>query len=94
MNHVRLTTAQALIRFLDRQFVEFDGIETKFVKGVFTIFGHGNVLGIGQALEQDAGRCMERSAAGCCHQCDDDRVTRRDRSACGTSGMILLKNAC
>jgi 3D-(3,5/4)-trihydroxycyclohexane-1,2-dione acylhydrolase (decyclizing) len=55
MGHIRLTTAQALVRFLDNQYVEFDGEQTKFVKGVFTIFGHGNVLGIGQALEQDAG---------------------------------------
>ena len=55
MNTVRLTTAQALVRFLDRQYVSVDGAESKFVAGVFTIFGHGNVLGIGQALEQDAG---------------------------------------
>ena len=55
MGHIRLTMAQALVRFLDNQYVEFDGVETKFVKGVFTIFGHGNVLGIGQALEQNPG---------------------------------------
>jgi len=52
---VRLTTAQALIRFLDNQYVEFDGEVTKFVKGVFALFGHGNVLGIGQALEENPG---------------------------------------
>lgn len=52
---VRLTTAQALVRFLNNQYVEFDGREQRFVKGVFTIFGHGNVLGLGQALEEDAG---------------------------------------
>jgi len=50
-----LTTAQALVKFLDMQYIEFDGVEQKFVKGVFTLFGHGNVLGIGQALEQDRG---------------------------------------
>lgn len=55
MGHIRLTMAQALVRFLDNQYVEFDGEQTKFVKGVFTIFGHGNVLGIGQALEQSPG---------------------------------------
>lgn len=55
MGTVRLTTAQALIRFLNSQYVEVDGKEDRFVEGVFTIFGHGNVLGIGQALEQDAG---------------------------------------
>ncbi|MEE3662850.1 3D-(3,5/4)-trihydroxycyclohexane-1,2-dione acylhydrolase (decyclizing) [Brenneria sp. g21c3] len=56
MNKIRLTTAQALVRFLDNQYVEVDGVETKFIKGIFAIFGHGNVLGIGQALEQDSGQ--------------------------------------
>lgn len=55
MKTVRLTTAQALIRFLDQQYIEFDGKVEKFIKGIFTIFGHGNVLGLGQALEEDAG---------------------------------------
>ncbi|PKM52018.1 MAG: 3D-(3,5/4)-trihydroxycyclohexane-1,2-dione acylhydrolase (decyclizing) [Firmicutes bacterium HGW-Firmicutes-7] len=55
METVRLTMAQALVKFLDQQYVEFDGVEQKFVKGVLTIFGHGNVLGMGQALEEDAG---------------------------------------
>lgn len=55
METIRLTMAQALVRFLDNQYVVFDGVEQKFVKGVFTIFGHGNVLGLGQALEQDSG---------------------------------------
>jgi len=47
---VRLTMAQALLRFLDAQFVELDGVETKFVQGVAGIFGHGNVVGLGEAL--------------------------------------------
>ncbi|KYD17183.1 hypothetical protein B4168_1583 [Anoxybacillus flavithermus] len=55
MKTVRLTTAQALIKFLNQQYVEFDGKEQKFIKGIFTIFGHGNVLGLGQALEEDPG---------------------------------------
>ncbi|OQP06159.1 3D-(3,5/4)-trihydroxycyclohexane-1,2-dione acylhydrolase (decyclizing) [Geobacillus sp. 46C-IIa] len=55
MNTIRLTTAQALIKFLNQQYVEFDGHVQKFVKGIFTIFGHGNVLGLGQALEEDPG---------------------------------------
>lgn len=55
MKTIRLTTAQALVKFLDNQYIEFDGVEQKFVKGIFTIFGHGNVLGLGQALEQDSG---------------------------------------
>ncbi|KYC88723.1 3D-(3,5/4)-trihydroxycyclohexane-1,2-dione acylhydrolase (decyclizing) [Bacillus amyloliquefaciens] len=52
---IRLTTGQALIQFLNRQYIHVDGKEEPFVEGIFTIFGHGNVLGIGQALEQDAG---------------------------------------
>lgn len=43
--------AQALLRFLDQQFIELDGMEYKFVHGVMGIFGHGNVTGIGEALE-------------------------------------------
>jgi 3D-(3,5/4)-trihydroxycyclohexane-1,2-dione acylhydrolase (decyclizing) len=50
MKRERLTTAQALIRFLNAQYVERDGIEHKFFGGCFGILGHGNVGGIGAAL--------------------------------------------
>src|ERR1700747_92563 len=49
----RLTAAQALLAFLKSQFVERDGPQIPFFAGCFGIFGHGNVAGIGQALEQD-----------------------------------------
>ena len=52
MNVKKLTMAQAIIEFLNKQYIEVDGTETKFVKGVMGIFGHGNVVGLGQALEQ------------------------------------------
>lgn len=52
---MRQTTAQALVRFLNQQYVNADGKEHKLFKGIFTIFGHGNVLGIGQALEENPG---------------------------------------
>ncbi|OHW39671.1 3D-(3,5/4)-trihydroxycyclohexane-1,2-dione acylhydrolase (decyclizing) [Pseudomonas sp. 06C 126] len=55
MTTTRLTMAQALVKFLDNQYIEVDGVQSKFAAGVFTIFGHGNVLGLGQALEQDSG---------------------------------------
>lgn len=55
MSATRMTTAQALVKFLDRQYVEFDGKKTKFVEGVFAVFGHGCVVGIGQALDEDPG---------------------------------------
>ena len=52
MKTVRLTMAQALLRFLDAQYTDFDGVETKFVRGVCGIFGHGNVVGLGEALAE------------------------------------------
>ncbi|PTM57909.1 3D-(3,5/4)-trihydroxycyclohexane-1,2-dione acylhydrolase (decyclizing) [Desmospora activa] len=55
METIRLTTAQALVRFLKQQFIELDGKQERLIKGIFTIFGHGNVLGLGQALEEEAG---------------------------------------
>jgi 3D-(3,5/4)-trihydroxycyclohexane-1,2-dione acylhydrolase (decyclizing) len=55
MSTVRLTMAQALIRFLASQYVERDGVERRFFAGCFGIFGHGNVAGVGQALQQYAG---------------------------------------
>ncbi|HEV2580100.1 MAG TPA: 3D-(3,5/4)-trihydroxycyclohexane-1,2-dione acylhydrolase (decyclizing) [Ktedonobacteraceae bacterium] len=48
----RLTMAQALIAFLKNQFVERDSVEQAFFAGCFGIFGHGNLAGIGQALQQ------------------------------------------
>ena len=51
-NTRKLTTAQAVIQFLKHQYVERDGVERPFFAGVFGIFGHGNVAGIGQALLQ------------------------------------------
>ncbi len=50
METVRLTTGQALVRFLDEQYIEVDGEEIKYVAGVFGIFGHGVVVGLGEAL--------------------------------------------
>lgn len=55
MRKIRLTTAQALIKFLNQQYLHVDGEEFPFVEGIFNVFGHGNVTGIGFALEQDPG---------------------------------------
>ena len=49
----RLTTAQAVVAFLRQQHVERDGDRGRFIAGVFGIFGHGNVAGLGEALEAD-----------------------------------------
>lgn len=51
-----MTMGQALVRFLDNQYVSFDGVETKFVEGIFTVFGHGIVCGLGQALDENPGQ--------------------------------------
>lgn len=53
METIRLTVAQAAVKFLKNQFVERDGVENRFFAGCFGIFGHGNVAGIGQALQQN-----------------------------------------
>ncbi len=53
MNTKRLTMAQAIIAFLKNQYAERDGKEQLFFAGCFGIFGHGNVAGIGQALQQN-----------------------------------------
>lgn len=55
MKTTHMTVAQALVKFLDNQYVLRDGVETKFVEGVFTIFGHGIVVGLGQALDENPG---------------------------------------
>ena len=52
MKTLRLTMSQALVKFLDRQYLEVDGEEMKFVEGVFGIFGHGCVVGLGEALQE------------------------------------------
>ncbi len=52
MKTVRLTTAQALVRFIAAQRVERDGVEHRFFEGCFGIFGHGNLTGMGQALAE------------------------------------------
>ena len=49
---IRLTMAQAVIAFLKEQWSERDGVERPFFAACFGIFGHGNVAGIGQALQQ------------------------------------------
>ena len=56
METVKLTMAQALVRFLENQYVAYDDVEQPFVKGVFMLPGHGNVVGLGQALLQEAHR--------------------------------------
>lgn len=48
-----MTVGQAIVKFLDNQYISLDGKEEKFVEGIFTIFGHGIVCGLGQALDEN-----------------------------------------
>ncbi|MCD7868957.1 MAG: 3D-(3,5/4)-trihydroxycyclohexane-1,2-dione acylhydrolase (decyclizing) [Clostridiales bacterium] len=67
---VRLTVAQAIVKFLDQQYVSMDGEETKFVEGFFTIFGHGIAVGLGEALDSNPGSLkvfQGRNEQGMCH---------------------------
>ncbi|UFQ15743.1 MULTISPECIES: 3D-(3,5/4)-trihydroxycyclohexane-1,2-dione acylhydrolase (decyclizing) [Streptomyces] len=76
---IRLTTAQALVRFLSRQYTERDGVRQRLIGATWGIFGHGNVAGIGQALVEYAddmpfhqGRneqAMVHAAVGYARQC-------------------------
>jgi 3D-(3,5/4)-trihydroxycyclohexane-1,2-dione acylhydrolase (decyclizing) len=52
LSTIRLTVGQAIVRFMAAQYVERDGAENRFIAGVWGIFGHGNVAGLGQALEE------------------------------------------
>ncbi|MDC7290935.1 3D-(3,5/4)-trihydroxycyclohexane-1,2-dione acylhydrolase (decyclizing) [Blautia schinkii] len=66
----RMTVAQAIVKFLDNQYVSFDGKETKFVEGFFTIFGHGIAVGLGEALDTNPGQLrvlQGRNEQGMCH---------------------------
>lgn len=56
MKTIRLTMAQALVRFLENQYIAYDDAEHPFVEGVIMLPGHGNVVGLGQALRQETHR--------------------------------------
>ncbi|MBN4077303.1 3D-(3,5/4)-trihydroxycyclohexane-1,2-dione acylhydrolase (decyclizing) [Sulfobacillus acidophilus] len=51
MQTINLTVSQAIIKFIENQFVEIDGKHELFIQGIFGIFGHGNVAGIGEAIK-------------------------------------------
>ncbi len=52
---VRLTMAQAVVKFINAQHSEFDGQRQRFIQGIWGIFGHGNVSGLGQAIHEYGG---------------------------------------
>ncbi len=67
---IKMTVAQAIVKFLDNQYVSMDGMETKFVEGFYTIFGHGIAVGLGEALDTNPGNLkvlQGRNEQGMCH---------------------------
>jgi 3D-(3,5/4)-trihydroxycyclohexane-1,2-dione acylhydrolase (decyclizing) len=90
MNTIKLTVAQALVKFLDNQYISFDGVENKFVEGIFTIFGHGIAIGLGQALDENPGSLkvfQGRNEQGMCHTATAfaKQLNRRKIIACSSS---------
>ena len=98
----RMTTAQAIVRFLDNQYISMDGEETKFVEGFFTIFGHGIAVGLGEALDTNPGalRVMQgHNEQGMCHAAIAfaKQHNRRKIIACSSSigpGAANMVTAC
>jgi 3D-(3,5/4)-trihydroxycyclohexane-1,2-dione acylhydrolase (decyclizing) len=78
---VRLTVAQATVRFLGRQWTERDGERHRLFAGCFGIFGHGNVAGIGQALLQEEVLASRRSGEGQSREPDLPYVLARNEQA-------------
>ena len=101
-NTIRLTTAQAIVKFLDQQYVSMDGEETKFVEAFFTLFGHGIAVGLGEALDTNPGgiKVMQgRNEQGMCH-CAIAYAKQNDRKKiipCASSigpGAANMVTAC
>ena len=99
---IRLTTAQAIVKFLDQQYVSMDGEETKFVEAFFTLFGHGIAVGLGEALDTNPGgiKVMQgRNEQGMCH-CAIAYAKQNDRKKiipCASSigpGAANMVTAC
>jgi 3D-(3,5/4)-trihydroxycyclohexane-1,2-dione acylhydrolase (decyclizing) len=84
---MRLTMAQALVRFLSVQFTERDGRRQRFIEGVFGIFGHGNVAGVGQALHQMSDRMRY-------YQCRNEQAMVHTAAAFARMSNRLRTLAC
>lgn len=90
MGKTKMTVGQAIVKFLNQQYVEFDGKEEPFVDGIFTIFGHGIVVGLGQALAEDPGHLkvfQGRNEQGMAHAAISygKQFNRRRIIACSSS---------
>ncbi|HHX37576.1 MAG TPA: 3D-(3,5/4)-trihydroxycyclohexane-1,2-dione acylhydrolase (decyclizing) [Clostridiaceae bacterium] len=91
MGKTKMTVGQAVVKFLNNQYVEFDGVETPFVDGVFTIFGHGMVVGLGQALAEDPGHLrvyQGRNEQGMAHAAMSFAKQNNRRKIIGCSSSV------
>jgi 3D-(3,5/4)-trihydroxycyclohexane-1,2-dione acylhydrolase (decyclizing) len=89
MRTVRRTAAQALVHYLKHQYVERDGVENRFFEGIWGIFGHGNLAGLGQAIQEspDFPYYLCRNAQGMVHVAAGFAKARNRKAtfACTTS---------
>ena len=81
---MRLTVAQALVRFLAAQQIERDGERRRFFAGCFGIFGHGNLAGLGQALQQHRTCCASTRRATSRRWCTSPPATRASATGSAT----------
>jgi 3D-(3,5/4)-trihydroxycyclohexane-1,2-dione acylhydrolase (decyclizing) len=90
MGTIRLTMAQALVKFLENQYINVDGIETRFINRVFGIFGHGNVTGLGEALESSQGLVFHQgnSEQGMAHAAIAFAKQQKRKEACAVTSSI------
>ena len=94
---IRLTTAQAIVKFLDNQYVCMDGEETKFVEDFFTIFGHGIAVGLGEALDRNPGgiHVMQgRNEQGMCHAATAFAKQNAITGSCDSSLLKDMTRCC
>lgn len=102
MKTIKMTVAQALVKYLDNQYIEFDGVESKFVEGIFTLFGHGIAVGLGEALDTNPRNLkvfQGRNEQGMCHVATAfaKQNNRRKIIACSSSigpGAANMVTAC
>jgi 3D-(3,5/4)-trihydroxycyclohexane-1,2-dione acylhydrolase (decyclizing) len=82
----RLTVTQAIVAFLQSQYSSRDAQEHRFIEGCFGIFGHGNVAGMGQALEQNPGLRY--------YLCRNEQAMVHTAAAFAKTGFRLRTLAC
>ena len=97
---IRCTVGQAIVRYLDAQHSDYDGQRRRLVPAIFGIFGHGNVVGLGQGLEEEGDRAdylqEQRAVDGPCRRRLSPRRARRHAGLYGVdrSGLYQHGHGC